>query len=253
MSQTFFDAGISRLRVQSFHQNNQELSSLYPSIIMIPPSDQPSKIDGYDCSARAGRFDDSSWETSSPFHVRAPSSHRRPNKESVKPKNLTPTTTTVLRIPQDGALELIQLETIPSFFNFASEDESDAHLLHVPNATRFWRHTNCEHFHTAWYQRTVVGCESHSMKEEIAGIYYVLLNKSFKDFPRNRHVISTEAKNTNVFGDVFIFKVKDQEVEKGELGEAVYEDVTRAFVDSGEWEDMLKFAAEDTEESEVAY
>ncbi len=238
MSQTFFDAGTSRLRVQSFHQNNQELSSLYPSIIMIPQSHQPSRVEGCDGPARPGCSDDPPWDT---------------KKKSIKPTNLFPITTTVLRIPQDGALELIQLETIPSFFNFASEDESDAHLLHVPNATQFWRHVNCEHFHTAWYQRTVVGCESHSMKEEIAGIYYVLLNKSFKDFPRNRHVISTEAKNTNVFGDVFIFKVKDQEAEKGELGEAVYEDVTRAFVDSGEWEDMLKFAAEDTEESDVAY
>lgn len=205
---------------------------------MIPPSDQPSKVEGCNGPARPGCSDDPPWDT---------------KKKSIKPTNLSPITTTVLRIPQDGALELIQLETIPSFFNFESEDESDAHLLHVPNATKFWRHVNCEHFHTAWYQRTVIGCESHSMKEEIAGIYYVLLNKSFNDFRRNRHVISTEAKNTNVFGDVFIFKVKDQEVEKGELGEAVYEDLTRAFVDSGEWEDMLRFASEDTEESEVAY
>jgi len=174
-------------------------------------------------------------------------------KQSIKPKNLVPIMTKVLRIPTHGNIELIQLDTIPSFSNFSSKDESDAHLLHVPNATRFWRHLNYESFHTAWYARTVIGCVSQQKADNIAGVYYVMLNKTFKDLPMNEHVCSGSSKDSYVYGDVFIFRVADQSISTGPLGEAVYEDVSQVFVDSGEAMEMLKFAAKNGGESEMEY
>lgn len=94
---------------------------------------------------------------------------------------------------------------------------------------------------------------SQQKADNIAGVYYVMLNKTFKDLPMNEHVCSGSSKDSYVYGDVFIFRVADQSISTGPLGEAVYEDVSQVFVDSGEAMEMLKFAAKNGGESEMEY
>lgn len=86
------------------------------------------------------------------------------------------------------------------------------------------------------------------------GVYYVLLNKSFWRLKSNEHVASAGGgKESVVYGDAFIFEEKDEGDAKGEIGEAVFEDVGRVFLQSGEGEEMLRFAAEHRVEEEAEY